>query len=68
MGPRGMRMASGEGSATRNFIVCTVHLITARMIECRTLRWAAHIARMEEGRSAFKILVDNPTGQILNGD
>ena len=27
LGPRGMRMGSGEGSIMRNFIVCTVHLI-----------------------------------------
>ena len=27
-----------------------------RVIKPRRLRWAGHIARMEEGRSAFKIL------------
>jgi hypothetical protein len=27
------------------------------------LRWAAHVARMEEGRSAFKILTGKPTGK-----
>ena len=27
LGPRGMRMGSGEGSTMRNLIVCTVHLI-----------------------------------------
>ena len=27
LGPRVMRMGSGEGSTMRNFIVCTVHLI-----------------------------------------
>ena len=27
LGPRGMRMGSGEGSTMKNFIVCTVHLI-----------------------------------------
>ena len=27
-----------------------------RVIKCRRLRWATHLARMEEGRSAFKIL------------
>ena len=25
--------------------------------------WAWHVARMEEGRSAFKILRDKPTGK-----
>ena len=27
-----------------------------RVIKCRCLRWAGHVARMEEGRSVFKIL------------
>jgi hypothetical protein len=27
------------------------------------LRWAGHVARMEEGRSAFKILTDKRTGK-----
>ena len=29
----------------------------------RRLRWAGHVARMEEGRSAFKILTSKPTGK-----
>ena len=56
LGPRGMRMGSGEGSTMRNFIVCTV-------IKSRRLRWAGHVARMEEGSSAFKILTGKPTGK-----
>ena len=31
------------------------------VIKSRRLRWAGHVARMEEGRSAFKILTDKPT-------
>ena len=27
------------------------------------LLWAGHVARMEEGRSAFKILTGKPTGK-----
>jgi hypothetical protein len=27
------------------------------------LRWAGHIARMEEGRSCFKIVTGKPTGK-----
>ena len=41
----------------RNFLVCTVHLI---LIKPRRLRWADHVARMEEDRSAFKILTGTP--------
>ena len=33
------------------------------MIKSRRLRWAGHVARMEEGRSAFKMLTVKPTGK-----
>ena len=32
-----------------------------RMIKSRRLRWAGHVARMEEGRNAFKFLTSKPT-------
>ena len=31
------------------------------MIKSRRLRWAGHVARMGEGRSAFKIVTGKPT-------
>ena len=34
-----------------------------REIKSRRLRWAGHVARMEEGRSAFIILTGKPTGK-----
>ena len=33
------------------------------MIKSRRLRWAGHVARMDEGRSAFKILTGKSTGK-----
>ena len=33
------------------------------MIKSRRLRWAGHVARIERGRSAFKILTCIPTGK-----
>ena len=36
-----------------------------RVIKSRRLTWAGHVARMEEGRSAFKMLTGKPTGKIL---
>ena len=36
-------------------------------IKSRRLRWAGHVARMEEGRSAFKILVGIPTRKRPSG-
>ena len=38
-----------------------------RVTKYRRLRWADHVARMEEGRSAFIILTDKPTGKIPLG-
>ena len=32
-------------------------------IKSSRLRWAGHVARMEEGRSASKILTGKPTGR-----
>jgi len=32
-----------------------------REIKSRRFKWAGHVARMEEGRSAFKILAGKPT-------
>ena len=34
-----------------------------RVIKSRILRWAGHVARMEERKSAFKILTCKPTGK-----
>jgi hypothetical protein len=34
-----------------------------RVIKSSRLRWAGHVARMEEGMSAFKILTNTPTGK-----
>ena len=37
------------------------------VIKSRRLRWAGHVARMEEGRSAFKIVTGKPTGKRTLG-
>ena len=34
-----------------------------RVIKSRSFIWAGHVARMEEGRSALKILIGKPTGK-----
>ena len=38
-----------------------------RVIKSRTFRWGSHVARMEEGRSAFKILSGTPAGKYPLG-
>ena len=37
--------------------------ITVRVIKSRRLGWKGHVARMEEGRSAFKNFTGKPTGK-----
>ena len=56
-------MGSGEGFTMRNFIVCSVSTNIVRVIKSRRLRWAGHVARMEEVRSSFKILTGKPSGK-----
>ena len=34
-----------------------------RVIKSRRLRWSGHVLRMEEARSALKILTSKPTGK-----
>ena len=34
-----------------------------RVIKSRRLRWSGNVVRIEEGRSAFKILTGKPTGK-----
>ena len=42
-------------------LYCSPNIV--RVIKSRRLRWAGHVARMEEGRSAFKISTVTPTGK-----
>jgi hypothetical protein len=34
-----------------------------RVIKSRRMRWAGHVARMEEGRSVYRVLVGRPEGK-----
>ena len=34
-----------------------------RVIKSRRIKWAGHVARIEESGSAFKILTDKPIGK-----
>ena len=46
--------------------VCLTTFI-AIIIKSRKLRWAGHVVRIEDNRSAFKILRGKPTGNIVLG-
>ena len=36
---------------------------TVRVIKSRRMKWAGHVARMEEGRGAYRVLVGKPEGK-----
>ena len=61
-----MRMGSGEESTTWNFVDCTFARSPniVRVIQSRRLRWAGHVAGMEEGRSVR----GKPTGKRPFGE
>ena len=42
-------------------LYCSPNIV--RVFKSRRLGWAGHVARMEEGRSAFRILTGKPTGK-----
>ena len=44
---------------------CSSNIV--RVIKSKRLRWAGHVASMEEGRRAFKIITVIPTGKRLLG-
>ena len=48
---------------SENVYFSQLYYLIVTVIKSRGLRWAGHVARMEEGRSAFKILAGKPTGK-----
>ena len=61
MGPRGMRMGRRLHNEEHHSLYRSPNMF--RVIKSNRLRWAGHVARMEEGRSAFKILTDKHIGR-----
>ena len=57
----------GKNRLYNRLITCPfdyLHIpLVSRVIKSRRLRQAGHVARKEEGRSAFKILTGKPTGK-----
>ena len=56
---RKKRTSENYSNGTLIIVLCSHSPNTAREIKSRRLRWAANVARMEEGRSVFKILTGN---------
>ena len=66
-GPKGD--ASGEQRRFHNEQLHSLHRSPSivRVIKSRRSRWAGHVARISESRSALKILTGKPTGKRLLG-
>ena len=62
-GPK--RDANGERRRLHNEELHILYLSSniVRMIKFRRLRWAGHVARVEEGRSALNSLTGAPTAK-----
>ena len=55
---------NGEWRRLHKELHSLYHLVNiVKVIKSRRLRWAGHVAKREEGRSAFKILTGKPTGK-----
>jgi hypothetical protein len=63
LGPRGMRLWEKRRLHNEEFHSLYRSPKLFSIIKSRRLRWAGRVARMEEGRSAFKILTGKPTGK-----
>ena len=44
-----------------NDLYCSPNIV--RVIKSRRMRWAGHVARMEEGKGAYRVLVGKPGGK-----
>ena len=65
MGPIGMRMESTVQNEELHSFYYSPNVFRAN--KTRRLRRAAHVARMEYGRGALKMLTGKPTGKISLG-
>jgi hypothetical protein len=52
---KGRKTDHGENCIMMNYITCIV-----RVIKSRRMGWAGHVARMEEGRGVYRVLVGRP--------
>ena len=48
-----------------NDLYCSLNFV--RVIKSREMKWIGHVARMGEGRSAFRVLVGKTEGKSLLG-
>jgi hypothetical protein len=59
LGPSLLSLDTGENFTTMSFVTCAPHQMFG-VIESKRMRWAGHVARVGEKRSAYRILVMKP--------
>ena len=64
---RAQEVENGEWRKVHNEELHSLHRLPniVRVIKSRRLKWADHVARMEEGRCAFKIFRGTPAEKIF---
>ena len=63
MGRRKTKLqAYGESYTMLSYMYCILR-ITIRSLKSRRLRWAGHVAHMEQTRSAYSVLLEKPEGK-----
>jgi hypothetical protein len=58
---RGLNQATGFTNDELHDLYSSPNIV--RVIKSRRMRWAAHVARMGEGRGAYRVLVGRPEGK-----
>ena len=58
LGIRDMKLRENGGS----YIMLSNMLNIIRNLKTKRLRWAGHVARMEQSRNTYRVLVGNPEG------
>ena len=51
----------------KSLVICTAHPIFFRAIKSKRMRWAVHVARIEERRDLYRVLLEKPEGKISLG-
>ena len=59
--PNYRRWRKLHNAEPRSLLYSSANII--RILKSRRLRWAGHIARMEQSRNAFRVLVGRPEGK-----
>ena len=62
-----MRMGNGEGFTNKELHSLPRSPNIISVIKCRRLKWATHVAIMEEGKSAVSVQSDRNAYKIYSG-